>query len=100
MLRYWPVQNKAGRIAWLAFLQISARYSCHLEDPYRLLEPLRDELAAVREQEPLAGAQPSHCVRHQDLAAIAFPAMRDARITVAPKRSPSSSMAPLGADRC
>src|SRR5439155_16649030 len=64
----------------------------HFVHAHRLLEPFRHELAAVREQEPLAAAQPTHRIRHQDLASSAFAAMREARITVAPNRSPSSSI--------
>src|SRR6266508_6683649 len=42
----------------------------HLIDPHRLLEPLRDKLAAVAEQEAFAGAQPPHGVRHQYLPTL------------------------------
>src|SRR5439155_3305504 len=42
----------------------------HLIHSHRLLEPLGDELAAVREQEPFAAAQSPHCVRNQDLPTL------------------------------
>src|SRR5438128_9404932 len=40
----------------------------HLVQPHRLLEPLRHELTAVREQEPLAGHELAHDVRHRQHA--------------------------------
>ena len=39
----------------------------YLVHSHRLLEALRHELTAVREQEPLPAAQPAHRVRDQDL---------------------------------
>src|SRR5713101_4406153 len=42
----------------------------YLRDAHRLLETLRHELAAVREEEALAAAQPAHRIRHQYLAAV------------------------------
>src|SRR5436309_7295051 len=42
----------------------------HLIHPHRLLEPLRHELPAVREQEPLPAAQPAHRVCHQNLPSL------------------------------
>src|SRR5437899_10893315 len=42
----------------------------HLVHPHRVLEALRRELTAVREQEPLPAAQPAHRVRDKDLSTI------------------------------
>src|SRR5439155_7082196 len=42
----------------------------HLIHPHRLLEAFGHELAAVREQEPFAGAQPTHRISHQNLPTV------------------------------
>ena len=65
----------------------------HFVHAHRLFEPLRHELAAVGEQEPLARSRDPRTVSATRISPpSAFAAMREARMTVAPKRSPSSSI--------
>src|SRR5439155_20079455 len=42
----------------------------HLIQPHRLLEPLRHEFPAVREEEVFAAAQPANRIRHEYLPAL------------------------------
>ena len=49
---------------------VLVRLPAHLVHAHSLLKPLRDELAAVGEEEAFAAAKAAHRIRHQDLPAL------------------------------
>jgi hypothetical protein len=64
----------------------------YLVQAHGVLEALEHDLAAVGVDVGLAGEQVPRRLRDEDSPTSAFAAMRDAMITVGPRRSPSSSI--------